>query len=185
MFIPFTLIMVLTTCRRLWLLSLSGRVPMRHLVYRVQPLPQSMLPLVWDFGQLNTCVEELYIHQMVRRFVSEYSSADCNSFFWFVFLGNTQIMLCPSYVAVLYVLGARRKAEWLGWSWSQRFVWDFDQVSGIHESKTGTCCLYPATYADVMILCSWQVMSYMMPTHSCCMLILMYYVIFMLTLFKL
>ena len=47
-----------------------GRVPMRRLVYRVQPLPQSMLPLVWDFGQLNTAVEELYIRQMVIRYVS-------------------------------------------------------------------------------------------------------------------
>lgn len=27
-----------------------GDVPMRHLVYRVQPLPASMLPLIWDFG---------------------------------------------------------------------------------------------------------------------------------------
>ncbi|KAK3097976.1 hypothetical protein FSP39_014985 [Pinctada imbricata] len=47
-----------------------GRVPMRRLVYRVQPLPQSMLPLVWDFGQLNTDVEEIYIRQMVLRFVN-------------------------------------------------------------------------------------------------------------------
>ena len=47
-----------------------GRVPMRRLVYRVQPLPQSLLPLVWDFGQLNTQVEDLYIRQMVRRYVS-------------------------------------------------------------------------------------------------------------------
>ena len=43
---------------------------MRRLVYRVQPLPQSMLPLVWDFGQLNTEVEEMYIRQMVLRYVS-------------------------------------------------------------------------------------------------------------------
>ncbi|XP_067673877.1 E3 ubiquitin-protein ligase rnf213-alpha-like [Haliotis asinina] len=46
-----------------------GHVPMRRLVYRVQPLPQSMLPLVWDFGQLNVQVEELYIRQMVNRYV--------------------------------------------------------------------------------------------------------------------
>ncbi|XP_052062754.1 E3 ubiquitin-protein ligase rnf213-alpha-like isoform X2 [Mytilus californianus] len=46
-----------------------GRIPMRHLVYRVQPLPQSMLPLVWDFGQLNTVVEEMYIKQMVLRYI--------------------------------------------------------------------------------------------------------------------
>jgi len=43
---------------------------MRHLVYRVQALPQSMLPLVWDFGQLSTDVEKLYIRQMVLRYVS-------------------------------------------------------------------------------------------------------------------
>ncbi|XP_071137105.1 E3 ubiquitin-protein ligase rnf213-alpha-like [Mytilus edulis] len=47
-----------------------GRVPMRRLVYRVQPLPQSMLPLVWDFGQLNASVEEMYIKQMVCRYVN-------------------------------------------------------------------------------------------------------------------
>ena len=44
-----------------------GDVPMRHLVYRVQPLPASMLPLIWDFGQLNEHVEKLYINQIVRE----------------------------------------------------------------------------------------------------------------------
>ncbi|KAK3585590.1 hypothetical protein CHS0354_036776 [Potamilus streckersoni] len=48
-----------------------GRVPMRRLVYRVQPLPQSLLPLVWDFGQLNTQIEDLYIRQMVIRYISQ------------------------------------------------------------------------------------------------------------------
>ncbi|XP_060084373.1 E3 ubiquitin-protein ligase rnf213-alpha-like [Ylistrum balloti] len=46
-----------------------GRVPLRRLVYRVQPLPQSLLPLVWDFGQLDTRIEELYIRQMVLRYI--------------------------------------------------------------------------------------------------------------------
>ena len=50
-------------------LFLPGRVPMRQLVYRVQPLPQSMLPLVWDFGQLDTDTERMYIRQMVLRYV--------------------------------------------------------------------------------------------------------------------
>ncbi|XP_061169142.1 E3 ubiquitin-protein ligase RNF213-like [Saccostrea echinata] len=45
-----------------------GRIPMRRLVYRVQPLPQSLLPLVWDFGQLDTKVEELYTKQMILRY---------------------------------------------------------------------------------------------------------------------
>ena len=44
-----------------------GDVPMRHLVYRVQPLPASMLPLIWDFGQLNEQVERLYISQIVNE----------------------------------------------------------------------------------------------------------------------
>lgn len=54
-----------------------GRVPMRRLVYRVQPLPQSMLPLVWDFGQLNAGVEELYIRQMVLRYVRNHAISYC------------------------------------------------------------------------------------------------------------
>ncbi|XP_071951998.1 E3 ubiquitin-protein ligase rnf213-alpha-like [Antedon mediterranea] len=46
-----------------------GRIPLRQLVYRVQALPPSMLPLVWDFGQLNQDVEKMYIRQIVQRFV--------------------------------------------------------------------------------------------------------------------
>ncbi|XP_033105070.1 E3 ubiquitin-protein ligase RNF213-like [Anneissia japonica] len=47
-----------------------GRIPLRQLVYRVQALPPSMLPLVWDFGQLNSTVETMYISQIVQRFVT-------------------------------------------------------------------------------------------------------------------
>ncbi len=43
---------------------------MRHLVYRVQALPQSLLSMVWDFGQLSKEVEVLYIRQIVKRYVS-------------------------------------------------------------------------------------------------------------------
>ena len=53
---------------------------MRRLVYRVQPLPQSLLPLVWDFGQLNSRTEDLYIRQMVRRYVSMISFRNHNFF---------------------------------------------------------------------------------------------------------
>ena len=44
-----------------------GDLPMRHLVYRVQPLPASMLPIIWDFGQLNDQVERLYVAQIVKE----------------------------------------------------------------------------------------------------------------------
>ena len=47
-----------------------GRIPLRHLVYRVHSLPGSMRPLVWDFGQLKPEIEELYTRQIVSRFVS-------------------------------------------------------------------------------------------------------------------
>ncbi|XP_033121693.1 E3 ubiquitin-protein ligase rnf213-alpha-like [Anneissia japonica] len=45
-----------------------GCIPLRQLVYRVQALPPSMLPLVWDFGQLNSTVEIMYIRQIVQRY---------------------------------------------------------------------------------------------------------------------
>lgn len=50
-----------------------GHIPMRHLVYRVQPLPVSMLPLVWDFGQLDRDTEAVYIKQMLKK-VWEFNS---------------------------------------------------------------------------------------------------------------
>jgi len=40
---------------------------MRELVYRVQPLPASMIPLVWDFGQLDCNTERSYIKQMINK----------------------------------------------------------------------------------------------------------------------
>lgn len=45
-----------------------GQIPMRQLVYRVQPLPPSLTPFVWDFGKLNEHTQELYITQMVKTF---------------------------------------------------------------------------------------------------------------------
>ena len=51
---------------------------MRHLVYRVQPLPASMLPIIWDFGQLNDEAERLYINQIVRVRFSSYKTIPKN-----------------------------------------------------------------------------------------------------------
>ena len=47
----------------------TGSIPLRQLVYRVHPLPESMRSLVWDFGQLTQHTEELYTKQIVRRFM--------------------------------------------------------------------------------------------------------------------
>ncbi|XP_065844224.1 E3 ubiquitin-protein ligase rnf213-alpha-like isoform X2 [Oscarella lobularis] len=44
-----------------------GDIPLRQLVYRVHPLPESMKALVWDFGQLSPDTERSYIFQIVKR----------------------------------------------------------------------------------------------------------------------
>ncbi|XP_034559632.1 E3 ubiquitin-protein ligase rnf213-alpha-like isoform X2 [Notolabrus celidotus] len=44
-----------------------GSIPLRQLVYRVHALPPSMIPLVWDFGQLSDLSEQMYIEQIVQR----------------------------------------------------------------------------------------------------------------------
>ncbi|XP_015680739.1 E3 ubiquitin-protein ligase RNF213 [Protobothrops mucrosquamatus] len=44
-----------------------GSIPLRQLVYRVHALPPSMIPLVWDFGQLNNITEKLCIEQIVQK----------------------------------------------------------------------------------------------------------------------
>ncbi|XP_077861744.1 E3 ubiquitin-protein ligase rnf213-alpha-like [Saccoglossus kowalevskii] len=44
-----------------------GHVPLRHLVYRVHPLPKSMMPFIWDFGQLNAETEKKYIRSLVNN----------------------------------------------------------------------------------------------------------------------
>lgn len=50
-----------------------GTIPLRQLVYRVQALPPSMIPLVWDFGQLNDHTEKMYIQQIVQRVIETHS----------------------------------------------------------------------------------------------------------------
>ncbi|XP_017734795.1 PREDICTED: E3 ubiquitin-protein ligase RNF213 isoform X2 [Rhinopithecus bieti] len=50
-----------------------GSIPLRQLVYRVHALPPSLIPLVWDFGQLSDAAEKLYIQQIVQRLVDSIS----------------------------------------------------------------------------------------------------------------
>ncbi|XP_016116503.1 E3 ubiquitin-protein ligase rnf213-alpha-like, partial [Sinocyclocheilus grahami] len=54
-----------------------GSIPLRQLVYRVHALPPSMIPLVWDFGQLSDQTEKMYIKQIVERVVQT-NSIDSN-----------------------------------------------------------------------------------------------------------
>lgn len=50
-----------------------GSIPLRQLVYRVHALPPSMVPLVWDFGQLDDNTEKMYIQQIVKSVVENNS----------------------------------------------------------------------------------------------------------------
>ena len=52
-------------------LHIAGSIPLRQLVYRVLDLPQSMRPLVYDFGQLNPETEKDYTKQIVFDHVSD------------------------------------------------------------------------------------------------------------------
>ncbi|XP_048587615.1 E3 ubiquitin-protein ligase rnf213-alpha isoform X3 [Nematostella vectensis] len=56
-----------------------GKIPLRHLVYRVHALPASMRPLVWDFGQLKPEIEEMYIRQIVKRYIGSHPLVDAIS----------------------------------------------------------------------------------------------------------
>jgi hypothetical protein len=51
-----------------------GQIPLRQLVYRVHPLPESMQALVWDFGRLDENIEKLYIKQIVSRYIERRQS---------------------------------------------------------------------------------------------------------------
>ena len=42
-----------------------GDIPLRDLVYRVIPLPHSLLPLVWEFGKLSSETENSYIIEII------------------------------------------------------------------------------------------------------------------------
>ena len=53
-----------------------GHIPMRQLVYRVQPLPSSLIPIVWDFGRLSSKVESVYIRLLVENKFSKLTSQD-------------------------------------------------------------------------------------------------------------
>ncbi|XP_035997551.1 E3 ubiquitin-protein ligase rnf213-alpha [Fundulus heteroclitus] len=55
-----------------------GSIPLRQLVYRVHVLPPSLIPLVWDFGQLSDSAEQMYIKQIVQRQVMANLIDECH-----------------------------------------------------------------------------------------------------------
>lgn len=89
-----------------------GKIPLRHLVYRVHQLPQSLIPLVWDFGTLQstrhkeTDNESQYITQMVAKFVSE-SFLGASIFCFILPLINRQILKFD-FTAYISIIAASR-----------------------------------------------------------------------------
>ena len=57
-----------------------GDIPLRDLVYRVIPLPQSLLPLVWDFGKLTSETEKSYIIEIVNLHLNDVTFKQLHDF---------------------------------------------------------------------------------------------------------
>ena len=57
-----------------------GDIPLRDLVYRVIPLPQSLLPLVWDFGKLTSETEKSYIIEIVNLHLKDITLKQLHDF---------------------------------------------------------------------------------------------------------
>lgn len=45
-------------------------------MYRVHPLPESMIDFVYDFGSLSSTTESIYIKAMLRRMLGNHNPAD-------------------------------------------------------------------------------------------------------------
>ena len=73
-----------------------GTIPLRRLVYRVHPLPDSMKALVWDFGQLDPNVEKVYIKQIVSKYVANHQLLPNSPAFVKVFIDV--LAACQSYM---------------------------------------------------------------------------------------
>ena len=54
-----------------------GEIPLRELVYRVQPLPPSLKPLIWDFGAMDNETGKFFS----KLDIAEYQRADQMSTF--------------------------------------------------------------------------------------------------------
>lgn len=67
---------------------------MRHLVYRVQPLPLSLFSLVFDFGRIDSNTEMQYIEKMASQKVCIWNCKTFGMMWIVIFYG---IAICFSY----------------------------------------------------------------------------------------
>jgi hypothetical protein len=82
--------------------------PMKRLVYRVHPLPESLIDVVNDFGALSEKSEEIYINAILRKELPKLeeaaegaaADADARQNDYDVFLNSFKELLCQSQIFV-------------------------------------------------------------------------------------
>jgi hypothetical protein len=72
--------------------------PMKKLVYRVHPLPESLIDIVSDFGSLSEASEELYISAILKKELPRYGADDetTNPAEYDAFMEMFKTLLCQS-----------------------------------------------------------------------------------------
>ena len=112
-----------------------GDIPLRNLVYRVIPLPRSLLPLIWDFGELSSETEYCYIVEIIHVHI------------------NTQIYerfikYCDAIAKALssvqnYMRERRDECSFVSLRDVERTVrvmlWFYDLIPKLHLNTTGMC----------------------------------------------
>uniref|UniRef100_M4AJD5 RING-type E3 ubiquitin transferase n=1 Tax=Xiphophorus maculatus TaxID=8083 RepID=M4AJD5_XIPMA len=133
-----------------------GKVPLRQLVYRVHPLPPSMVSLVWDFGQLSDLTELSYIEQIVQKKVFDHRlPASCNNIISNVLAASQKYMRSRknecSFVSLRDVERSMKVLVWF-YQHSQDIFTDIANLSD--DQRTLKClilavgvCYYPSLVA--------------------------------------
>ncbi|XP_054605449.2 E3 ubiquitin-protein ligase rnf213-beta isoform X2 [Nothobranchius furzeri] len=130
-----------------------GKVPLRQLVYRVHPLPPSMVSLVWDFGQLSDISELSYIKQIVQKKVADHHlPAACKNIISDVLAASQKYMRSRknecSFVSLRDVERSMKVLVWF-YQQSEDFLSSYTQLN--EDQKTLKClifavgvCYYPS-----------------------------------------
>ncbi|XP_041095708.1 E3 ubiquitin-protein ligase rnf213-beta [Polyodon spathula] len=110
-----------------------GTVPLRQLVYRVQPLPPSMVPLIWDFGQLSNSAELSYIKQIVQRQIMEHRlPRNCADTVSNVLAGSQQFMRsCKNECSFVSLRDVERSMRVLVWFYHHRVLFFSNSVAEV------------------------------------------------------
>ncbi|XP_047183572.1 E3 ubiquitin-protein ligase rnf213-beta isoform X2 [Scophthalmus maximus] len=150
-----------------------GKVPLRQLVYRVQPLPPSMASLVWDFGQLSDSTELSYIQQIVQKKVADNSlPVICRSVISNVLAASQKYMRSrKNECSFVSLRDVERSMKVLVWFYQHSEVL-FNDCSHLNEiDKTLKClilaigvCYYPSLVAKdeyLAVICRY------FPEHLC------------------